>query len=195
MPRVEHHQVDLPPQSATSRRQLLTSLLAGGAFAVAAPMLAGRASAAEGATTTTAPPGRDPKDNALMNAALLRESQLVATYKLAVAAVSDKNDVAGLTLIHDHHLAYVQAIAGFLGTEANKPSTTPLATPTGDFKSIANQLSALENATVDIHVNSLTQIVGRDAFKLVSSIITMEARHAAALAVVSGIAPQTAAGV
>ena len=195
MPRVEHLQADLPTQSATSRRQLLSSLLAGGAFAVAAPMLAGRASAAEGATTTTAPPSRDRNDIALINAGLLRESQLVATYKAAIGSLSDKNDIAGLTLIHDHHVAYVQALAGFLGTDADKPSTTPLSTPTGSFSAIATQLAALENATVDIHVNSLTRIAGLDVTKIIASIITMEARHAAALAVVSGIAPLTAAGV
>ena len=195
MPRVEHHQVDLPPQSATSRRTLLTSLLAGGALAAASPLLAGRASAAEGATTTTAPPKRDAKDNAIMNAALQRESQIVATYKLAVAAVTDKDDIAGLTLIHEHHVAYVQALTGFLGTEAGKPSTTPLATPSGSFNAIATQLAAIENATVDIHVNSLPQINGLDAAKLISSIITMEARHGAALAVVSGVAPLAAAGL
>jgi hypothetical protein len=195
MPRVEHHQVDLPPQSATSRRQLLSSLLAGGAFAVAAPMLAGRASAAEGATTTTAPPSRDPKDTAIINAALRRESQIVATYKIAVGVVSDKDDIAGLTLIHDHHVAYVQALKGFLGTEAEKPSTTPLASPSGSFNAIASQLAAIENATVDIHINSLSQIAGLDVTKLISSIITMEARHAAALAVVSGTAPLAAAGL
>ena len=192
---MEHHQVDLPPQSATSRRQLLSSLLAGGAVAVAAPMLAGRASAAEGATTTTAPPRRDPQDTAIINAALIRESQVVATYKAAVAAVTDKDDIAGLTLIHEHHVAYVQALTGFLGTEAEKPSKSPLATPSGSFNAIASQLAAIENATVDIHVNSMARIVGLDAAKLISSIITMEARHAAALAVVSGTAPLTAAGL
>jgi len=192
---VEHLQSDLPTQSAPSRRQLLSSLLAGGAFAVAAPMIAGRASAAEGATTTTAPPSRDRNDISIINAALLRESQLVATYKAAVGALTDKDDIAGITLIHDHHLAYVQALAGFLGTDADKPSSTPLASPTGSFSAIATQLAALENATIDIHVNSLSRIAGLDASKLIASIITVEARHAAALAVVSGIAPQTAAGV
>ena len=64
MTRVVNHQVDLPEVTATSRRRLLASLLAGGAAVAAAPLLAGRASA-EGLDLP-----RDPKDFASLNNAL-----------------------------------------------------------------------------------------------------------------------------
>ena len=192
---MENHQVDLPEKSATSRRQLLSSLIAGGAFAAAAPLFASRASAAEEGPTTTVPPNRDAKDNDTLNAALNREAQMVATYAAAVAAVTDKNDIAGLTHIHDHHVAYVQAIKGYLGTDAVDPTGSALASfAGGSFASIANQLASLENATAAVHTNSLNSISGLNAVKLVASIITVEARHAAALAVVAGASPLTAAG-
>ncbi len=195
MPLVENHQVDLPENSATSRRRLLTSLLAGGAFAAAAPLLATRASAADETTTTTvAPPNRDAADNNVLNSLINREAQTVATYKTAIAATKNANDVAALTLIHDHHVAYEQALKGYLGRPAVSGNTTPLANVTGAFPAIAAQLSAIETATMNQHIDALNTINGHDAATLVASIITMEARHSAALALVSGLAPLSAAG-
>jgi hypothetical protein len=192
MPRVENQQVDLPENSATSRRRLLTSLLAGGAFAAAAPMLATRASASDG---TPAPPNRDKADNATLNALVRREDQMVATYAAAVKATKNADDVAALTLIHDHHVAYVQALAGYLGRDAVATGNgTPLAGATGSFASNASQLANLETATMNQHVDALNSLNGLNAATLVASIITMEARHSAALALVSGLAPLTAAG-
>jgi hypothetical protein len=196
MPRVENHQVDLPENSATSRRRLLTSLLAGGAFAAAAPMLASRASAADDATATTvAPPNRDAADNDTLNALVRREAQMVATYASAIKVTKDTNDVAALTLIHDHHLAYQQALVGYLGNKAVDASgATALASASGSFSADANQLAGLEAATMNMHIDALSTINGLNAATLIASIITMEARHSAALALVSGLAPLTAAG-
>lgn len=111
MPHVDNHQVESPETSVTSRRRLLSALVAGGAFATAAPLLAGRASAAEGGSSS---PARDPQDNNALNNALAREARMVGTYRLAAAAVSADDEVAGLTLILDHHIAYVHAIKGYL---------------------------------------------------------------------------------
>lgn len=194
---MENHQVDLPENSATSRRRLLTSLLAGGAFAAAAPMLASRASAADEASTATtvAPPNRDNADNNTLNALARREAQMVATYAAAIKVTTDDNDVAALTLIHDHHVAYAQALVGYLGNNAtNTGATNALGTPSGTFSSDANQLAGLESATMNQHIDALNTLNGLDAATLVASIITMEARHSAALALVSGLAPLTAAG-
>lgn len=198
---MENHQVDLPENSATSRRRLLTSLLAGGAFAAAAPVLASRASAADTTTTeaptatTVAPPNRDAADNGTLNALARREAQMVATYAAAIKATKDANDVAALTLIHDHHVAYVQAIAGYVGrTAVDTSGATSLAGAAGSFSANANQLAGLETATMNQHIDALNSLNGLDAATLVASIITMEARHSAALALVSGLAPLTAAG-
>ena len=114
---------------------------------------------------------------------------------MAEANLENADDKAALLLIHDNHVAYVDALRGYLATEVEKPSGGALANPTGSFASVAAQLSALEDQTVSIHTGNLNTLIGMDAAMLVASIITMEARHAAALALVSGQTPTAAARV
>lgn len=180
------------PQSpaATTRRQMIATMLAGGALAAVAPAMAGRASAA-----SVDVPKKDSRDNALLNAALNREAQMAATYAIAVEATPNADDKAALLLIHDNHVAYVDALRGFLATEVQEPAGGALLSPTGSFSAVAAQLSNLEDQTVSIHTGNLNTLIGMDAATLVASIITMEARHAAALALVSGQTPTAAARV
>ncbi|MEY3265839.1 MAG: hypothetical protein RJA15_285 [Actinomycetota bacterium] len=190
---MDTHQVESPNTMTTSRRQLIASLLAGSAAVVAAPMLAGRASA-EGATGGTGAPHRDPADNATLNAGLERETRMAATYRSAVAATSNKDDKAALSLLLDHHVAYAQALHGYLATKVVPPNAAPLANPSGSFAQIAIQLATLEEQTTNIHIDSLAVIKGLDASTLIASIVTVEARHAAALTLVAGATPLIAAG-
>ena len=186
MTRVVNHQVDLPEVATTSRRRLLTSLLAGGAAVVAAPLFAGRASA-EGELP------RDPKDFASLNDALKRERQMTATYAAAAAKASG-DEKAALTLLLDHHDAYVGAIKGYLGNAAVAGTEAPLASPTGSFAQIASQMASLEDQTATMHTDRLAGLVGLDAATLIASIITIEARHAAALTLIGGASPLAALG-
>jgi hypothetical protein len=177
-----------PDTAATeprSRRALFASLLAAGA--AAAPLLAGRASAAEdSATTTTAPPDRSAADVAVINSLIEREASMVATYKAAVGSVTG-DDLAALLTIHGHHIAYVESLSAYLGTEAATPSGARLAlSVSGGYSSIAAQLAAHEGATADAHIAALGRIEGIDAAALVASIVTVVARHRAALLVSSG---------
>ena len=181
-----NHQVDLPEVAATSRRRLLASLIAGTAAVAAAPLFAGRASASDGLA-------RDPKDFASLNEALKRERQMTATYAGAVAQASGDEKTA-LTLLHDHHEAYVDAIKGYLGSDAINTKEAALAAGAGSFTQIASQMASLEDQTAAAHTDRLATLVGHDAATLVASIITMEARHAAALALVGGASPLAAAG-
>jgi hypothetical protein len=188
MTQVVNHQVDLP-EATTSRRRLIASLLAGGAVAATAPFLAGNASAADDSgPSTTAPPHRDSADNPTLNAALDRESRMAATYELAVRSAKD-DDKAALLLVHDHHVAYAQALKGYLGTNASSASTQPLANPSGSVAAMARQLAALEEETVAIHTSYLESLRGINAASLVESIITVEARHVAALNIIAGTSP------
>ena len=184
---MDTHAPDTAAAEPRSRRALFASLLAAGT-AAAVPALAGRASAADDAatTTTTAPPQRASADTAIVNALLEREASMVATYVAAVGAVTGDDKAAFLT-IHGHHVAYVESLSAFLGTEAATPAGTPLAlTTTGGYSAIAAQLAAHEKATEQAHIDGLSRIQGLDAAGLVASIITVVARHRAALLVSSG---------
>jgi hypothetical protein len=190
MTRVEQIQSQSPNTPTPSRRQLIASLIAGGAIVATAPVLGGKASAA-----TSDIPKNDARDNPTLNAALERESRMVATYALAVDATANEDDKAALLLIHNNHVAYVDALRGYLATQAQNPSGQPLASPSGSFRAIASLLSALEDETVTIHTNSLSNLIGINAASLVASIITVEARQSAALALVSGNSALAAARV
>ena len=175
--------------SMTTRRRLIASLLAGGAVVAAAPLFAGHASAAENA----APPHRDAADNDALDACLERESRMVATYRNVIGGLTE-NDLTAMTLILDHHVAYAHALKGYLALEAHTPSTAPLASPTGSLSSIARQLATLEDQTATIHTDAIGTIKGLDAATLLASIVTVEARHAAALELLAGSSPIAAVG-
>lgn len=189
---MDHNDADLSPMThdqTTTRRRVIAGLLAGSAAAVAAPLLASGASAATDAPT------RDAADNGPLNAGLERESRMVATCLAAVNAISNADDKAAITLIHDHHVAYVQALKGALGTAAGAGSDQPLAAVSGSTADIAGTLARLEEETIAAHLGILASLRGTSAASLVASIITVEARHVAALGIVSGQSPLAAAGL
>lgn len=186
------HPLDTPESQATSRRRLITSLLAGGAVVAATPLLAGTARAA-GTTDTTVPPNRDASDNAALNAALAREARLVGTYRAAVELANEDDKVA-LSLILDHHVAYANALKGYLGTQAQAAAETPLMQPSGGFAAMANALSKLENESAKSHADMVAGLKGIDAAALVASIVTVTVRTATALAIAAGASPLAAAG-
>jgi len=175
--------------SMTTRRRLIASLLAGGAVVAAAPLFAGRASAAEAG----GPPHRDPADNKALNACLERESRMVATYRKAIVGLTG-NDLAAMTLILDHHVAYAQALTGYLAVDVATPSNAPLASPTGSVASVARQLATLEDQTASIHTDTIGAIKGLDPAMLLASIVIVETRHAAALELIAGASPIAAVG-
>jgi len=185
---VDSQTVETNDTPSPSRRQLLATLFAGSAAVVAASLVSSQASAAE---TSPTPVNRDAADNDALNAAITREYRMVATYKTSGITALGDDDKAALMLIHDHHLAYVQALKGYLGPKAVDPSTTALATPTGSFENIASALAVLEDQTATMHIDMLGRLKGKEAATLVASIITVVARHSAALSIVSGVAPTT----
>ncbi len=189
MPYVDTHQVESPDMSMTTRRRLIASLLAGGAIVAAAPLFAGHASASEAA----APPHRDVADNDALNTSLERESRMVATYRNVIVGLTE-NDLIAMTLILDHHVAYADALKGYLAVDETTPSSTPIASPAGSLANIARQLAALEDQTATIHTDNLATINGLDAATLLASIVIVEARHAAALELVAGASPVAAVG-
>lgn len=183
----------------TSRRALIASLIGAGAAVVAA----GRASAADSPTdstvpatmdsaapmagaaaptTTVAPPSRSDADVATLNSLLALEADAVATYEAAAAKLSG-DDQAAVALIGENHLAYVQAIEAYLGRKAvQAPGRSRSVAGTG-YADIAASLARIEAETVQAHIDALAGIQGLDAATLIASVITVEARHRAALLV------------
>ena len=158
----------------------------------ATPLLSGTAVRAADSPTTTVPPQRDPSDNAALNAALAREARLVGTYR-AAAELANENDKVALSLILDHHIAYVHALKGYLGTKADEAPETPLMDPTGGFVAMAAALANLENESAKSHVDTIAGLKGIDAAALVASIVTVTVRTATALSIASGTSPLAAA--
>lgn len=179
---MDTHSPETQESAPTSRRALLASLIAAGASVA----VAGRASAADDAApTTTAPPLHSDADAATLNSLITREAAMVATYNAAKASVSG-DDLAVIELIASHHVAYVQSLAGYLGRKAGATTAPALPVNAGGYSVLAPQLASLEAATAAAHVAALKTIQGLDAATLVASIITVEARHEAALLLSAG---------
>ena len=177
---------ELTTNATSSRRALLTSLIAGVSVA-AVPFLAGKASAATGSTpTTTAPPNRDDADNPTLNTLLDRERAMVRAYRVAVQSSMSEEEKNVLLYFHSNHIAHVDALKGFLGPAAGPDTASAAVAPTGSFNDIAAQLIGAERETINAHAAALAQIVGISAASLVASIVPIEARHITVLSIASG---------
>jgi hypothetical protein len=118
---------------------------------------------------------------------------MVATYRKAIVGLTD-NDLIAMTLILDHHVAYADALKGYLAVDVVTPSNAPLASPSGSLASVARQLATLEDQTASIHTDTIGAIKGLDPAMLLASIVTVETRHAAALELLAGSSPIAAIG-
>ena len=153
-----------------------------------APMMQSKTVSAE----ATAPPLQPTaQDKETLNIALGVELAIRDLYADIVAAgnLSDEESPVVL-LIHSHHVAYAQSLGGLLGRAAiNKRNDATYAAFSdnlkGTFTSIASQLADIENGAVARHINSLKQLEGLNGSTLIASIISIESRHAAALASVT----------
>lgn len=101
---------------------------------------------------------------------------------IALGAFSDEQLLV-LTLFHDHHNEYAQALNGLLSKNApNMRSQDLYSSFASRTLSAATALSALhelENILVSTYIDLLSRLVGLDGAKLVASIVIVESRHAA----------------
>ncbi len=101
---------------------------------------------------------------------------------IAARAFSDEQ-LAVLTMFHDHHNEYAQALNGLLSKNApNARNQMLYSTFASRAKSTTTALSALqelENILVSTHTDLIGRLVGLDGAKLVASIAIVESRHAA----------------
>ena len=140
-----------------------------------------------------APTPPTPVDRALL--AFANSAELAARDLYAVAAelpafgADEKTMLVGF---HDHHLAAAQALAGLVGKAATNVREDAVydafrGKMTGSDKSaIYDALRELENTLVSTHLSLVGTFEGTEGSALVASVLTIQARHAAALALLGG---------
>ena len=153
------------------------------------PMLIATATA-----ETTLPPKKiQPEDRPLIAAAKVLELTAHAAYSAAVPRLATLGlpdaQVALVTAMHAHHLAYAEALSALYGPGAPSEPNAALATTirsdafaNGDAEALLLAASDLEHAAADTHQTLLGLLRSTDAAALVASIQNVEARQAATLA-------------
>ena len=167
-----------------SRRQMILAAITGSAVLATPVLLGSQALAAESSSTTT-PPKRSADDNAGLNAALIAERGCVQVYAQMESLSLSKDESTVVAAMREHHQAYVDALKGYVGSAASIDAGSPSVTPKGTFTSMLPDLVGLEKKAAASHTDALRVIKGTDAAALVASIITIEAHHSAALAMLA----------
>jgi Ferritin-like domain len=171
-----------------TRRRVLQAIGLGGTLAAipAAPRLA---HAQTEPTTTVASP-KYPTDSDIELLAVAQQAEL-ATVELYNAILSDFDDakwVPVLEVFREHHEAYSDALAGLLGRNATNVPSQPLL---NKFAEAAGEpplatLASVEHALASTHTSIVGLLEGVDGAALIASIVSGEARHAAALGLGAG---------
>ncbi len=133
-------------------------------------------------------------DIAQLISAQERELTVRDLYQLAldndVATSDDEKAVVGL--LREHHRAYAQALAGFLGKTATNKRNRALYFSQeqffgkGSMSSLAAAAQNLENGLIASYENLVATLSDVAAVALISSIIITEARHAVIMAELAG---------
>lgn len=93
---------------------------------------------------------------------------------------------------HDHHMAAGQALAGLVGKDASNVREDAVYNAFrgkvmgSDKSAIWDALRELENTLVSTHLSLVGTLEGTEGSALVASILSIQARHAAALALLGG---------
>jgi hypothetical protein len=93
---------------------------------------------------------------------------------------------------HDHHMAAGQALAGLVGKDASNVREDAVYNAFrgkvmgSDKSAIWDALRDLENTLVSTHLSLVGTLEGTEGSALVASILSIQARHAAALALLGG---------
>jgi hypothetical protein len=162
----------------STRRGLLGASLAGTALS----LFAVRSTSASTGERVSA------SDLALLLFAQSLELAARDLYEAASAAGADDPLFGALA---DQHEAYAQGIASFIGEPADTRNDVVYdelesAFAASDRTAVATAGYDLESAAVATHTELLGRLENVDAAKLVASMLSMEARHCAVLADVSG---------
>lgn len=142
------------------------------------------------AASPTPPTAADRALLAFANSAEFAARDLYAVAaELSAFSAEEKSMLVGF---HDHHLAAGQALAGLIGSEATNVREDAVYNAFrgkvmgGDKSAIFGALRELENTLVSTHLSLVGTLEGTAGSALVASILTIQARHAAALALLGG---------
>lgn len=147
-------------------------------------------------STTVAPPAQPvATDKPLLDGLRAVELALVDLYKdaMSTAGLSD-DEKAIISLFESHHQAYADSLSALLGRDAVSPrdqvtyATYAVAMKAQSFDQLAPTLAEIESSAAKRHTNALASLNGLDGANLIASIISIEARQAAALLSVTGAA-------
>lgn len=142
------------------------------------------------AATPTPPTAADRALLAFANSAEFAARDLYAV--AAGLSVFNAEEQTMLVGFHDHHLAAGQALAGLVGKDASNVREDAVYNAfrgkmAGTDKSaIFDALRELENTLVSTHLSLVGTLEGTEGSALVASILSIQARHAAALALLGG---------
>lgn len=123
-------------------------------------------------------------DKELLITAQSAELAVHDLYENAIAKAGFAEDeLATVKMFAAHHLAYVQSIGGLVGADApferDEGIYQRFVGATTNATTARSTLQALENTLAATHTDILSRLEGVDGARLVASIITVEARHAA----------------
>lgn len=173
---------DHAPQIHTSRRSLLSAGFGAGILATALSTLTGRSASALEASSGIE------DDRELMKLAMALELTARDLYDVAAAAGADATVARAM---REQHESYAQALAGVSGASANTHIEAVFAQfqrrfASSDTAAVARVAYELESAAVATHTELLGLLSEASSARLIASIISVEARHCAVLANLSG---------
>ena len=130
------------------------------------------------------------QDVAILNYALTLEYLEAAFYKQAVEQGRFAGEVGAFaSLVADHEAAHVAYLKRALGSSAVKSPRFDFADTTTNEDKFKATAFALENTGVKAYSGQATNILQPAVVKAAVSILTIEARHAAAIAAILGKIP------
>lgn len=137
------------------------------------------------------PPTKD--DRALLAFANAAEFAARDLYAAAAAMpMFSAEQAAMLVGFHDHHRAAAQAFAGLIGSAATNVRSDAVYNAFRskfmgtDENAVFDVLRELENTLVATHLTLVGTLEGTEGAALVASVLSIQARHAAALALLGG---------
>lgn len=140
--------------------------------------------------TPTPPTAADRPLLAFAHSAELAARDLYAAAAALTAFNNEERSV--LVGFHDHHLAASQALAGLVGKAATNTREDAVydafrgKVMGSDTGAIFDALRELENTMVSTHLSLVGVLEGTEGSALAASILSIQARHAAALALLGG---------